>query len=61
MKNAKPGTAAFREALRDAIEGVREVIGTHGVYAMSASDHNGVDNRARVVVRVDKGQWRLVK
>ena len=60
MKKAKPGTPEFRQSLRDAIESVQEVVGTHGVYSMSATDHNGVDKRARVVVRVDNGRWRLI-
>ena len=59
MKRAKPGTAEFRQSLRDAIESVHEVVGTHGVYSMSPTDHNGVDKRARVVVRVENGRWRL--
>lgn len=58
---AKPGTPQFRQALRDAIEGSKEVVGTHAVYNMSASNHNGVDQRARVLVRVEGGQWKLLK
>ena len=61
LKKAKPGTPEFREALRDALEGAKDIIGTHGVYNMSASDHNGLDARARVLVHVDNGQWRLMK
>lgn len=61
LKTAKPGTPEFREALRTALEGVKNVIGTHGVYNMSASNHNGLDERARVLVQVDNGQWRLMK
>jgi branched-chain amino acid transport system substrate-binding protein len=58
---AKPGTPQFRQALRDALEASKEVVGTHAVYTMSASDHNGVDQRARVLVRVEGGQWKLLK
>ncbi len=58
---AKAGTPQFRQALRDALEGSKEVVGTHAVYNMSASDHNGVDQRARVLVRVEGGQWKLLK
>lgn len=59
LKSASPGTPAFRSALRDALEQVREVVGTHGIYSMSAADHNGLDERARVLVRVDGGAWKL--
>jgi branched-chain amino acid transport system substrate-binding protein len=61
LKTAKPGTPAFRQALRDAIESAKEVKGTHAVYSMSPSDHYGVDKRARVLVRVENGEWKLLK
>lgn len=61
MKKAKPGTPEFRQALRDALEASKDVVGTHGVYSMTSSDHAGVDNRARVLVRVDNGDWKLVR
>ncbi|UCE30156.1 MAG: ABC transporter substrate-binding protein [Burkholderiales bacterium] len=61
LKKAQPGTPDFRAALRDALENVREVVGTHGVYNLSPSDHNGLDERARVLVHVQNGEWRLMK
>lgn len=60
-KKAKPGTPEFRAALRDALENVRNVVGAHGVYNLTPADHNGLDERARVLVRVEKGVWRLMK
>ncbi|MEC4722081.1 ABC transporter substrate-binding protein [Noviherbaspirillum sp. CPCC 100848] len=60
LKKAKPGTPEFRQALRDALETNREVVGTHGVFNMNANDHFGHDARARVLVRVEKGDWKLV-
>jgi branched-chain amino acid transport system substrate-binding protein len=61
MKKAKPGTQEFREALRGALENVKNVVGTHGVYNMDPKTHNGLDERARVLVQVQNGAWRLVK
>jgi branched-chain amino acid transport system substrate-binding protein len=61
LKKAKPGTAEFREALRASLESVRNVVGTHGVYNMNTQTHNGLDERARVVVVVDNGAWHLMK
>ena len=61
LKKARPGTAEFREALRASLETVQNVIGTHGVYSMSAANHNGLDERARVLVHVENGAWRLMK
>jgi len=60
-KKATPGTAEFRAALRDALENLREVVGTHAVYSMSPTDHNGVDQRSRVMVQVENGNWRLAR
>lgn len=56
-KGAQPGTPAFRAALRDALEGAKEVAGAHGIFSMSANDHNGLDQRGRVMVRIEKGGW----
>jgi branched-chain amino acid transport system substrate-binding protein len=60
LKVAKPGTEAFRLALRDALEQEREVVGCQGVFNMSAQNHNGMDERARVLVQVKDGRFRLV-
>jgi branched-chain amino acid transport system substrate-binding protein len=56
-KNVQPGTPAFRAALRDALEGAKEVAGAHGIFNMSANDHNGLDQRGRVMVKIQKGAW----
>ena len=61
LKKGKPGTPEFREALRSSLEGVKNVVGTHGVYNMNAQTHNGLDERARVVVQVENGAWHLMK
>ncbi len=58
LKKARPGTPEFRAALRDAIEQVRELPGAHGIFSLSAADHLGLDQRARVMVRIDKGTWK---
>ena len=59
MKKAKPGTPEFRAALRDAIEGLKDFVGSEGVYNMSAADHNGVDARSQVMVKIENGGWKL--
>jgi branched-chain amino acid transport system substrate-binding protein len=56
----EPGTPAFRESLRDAIFSAKEVVGTHGVYNFKPGNLYGVDERARVIVKLDNGQWKLV-
>jgi branched-chain amino acid transport system substrate-binding protein len=60
LKVAKPGTEAFRTALRDALEEQHEVVGCQGVFNMSPTNHNGMDERARVLVTVKDGKFRLL-
>ena len=60
IKAGKPGTEAFRVALRDAIENEREVVGCQGVFNMSPTNHNGMDERARVLVVVKDGKFQLL-
>ena len=61
LKKAKPGTKEFRVALRDALENTKELVATHGVFTMTPSEHNGLDNRARTMIRIDNGKWVLAK
>lgn len=58
LKKAKPGTAEFRAALRDALESLQEISGAHGIFSMSANDHLGLDQRARVMVKIENGTWK---
>jgi branched-chain amino acid transport system substrate-binding protein len=55
----EPGTPEFRAALRDAIFSGKEVVGTHGVYNFRPGHLYGVDKRARVIVKLENGQWKL--
>ena len=62
LKHAKPeDTVAFRAALRDALEGLKNVAGADGIYSMSPTDHNGLDDRAVVLTRIENGTWKLMK
>ncbi|MGE4370400.1 MAG: ABC transporter substrate-binding protein [Burkholderiaceae bacterium] len=54
---AKPGSVEFRQALRDAIEQVKNLSASQGVFNMSPTDHSGLDERARVMVKVVDGKW----
>jgi branched-chain amino acid transport system substrate-binding protein len=59
LKKAQPGTPAFREALRTAIENVKGLRGAMAVHTFSPSDHSGVDQLGMAVVRVENGSWKL--
>jgi branched-chain amino acid transport system substrate-binding protein len=58
LKKAQPGTPAFRAAMRDALEQVKELPGAHGIFNMSTTDHLGLDQRARVMVKIENGAWK---
>lgn len=60
-QKAKPGTAEFRQALRDALEETKGIAGAQGVYTMNATDHAGSDKRAVVLLRIKDGAWVLNK
>ena len=60
LKSAKPGTPEFRSAMRDALEGAHGLNVTQGVMDMSPTYHNGFDNRARVMVTIKDGGWKLL-
>ena len=60
LKKAQPGTPEFRSALRDALEQLKEVPGAHGIFTLSPTDHLGLDQRARVMVRIENGAWKYV-
>jgi branched-chain amino acid transport system substrate-binding protein len=60
-KKGKPGTQEFRTALRDALEGTKDLPMSQGVVTMTAQDHSGFDHRGRVLLTVKDGKWLLVK
>ncbi len=60
LKKAQPGTAEFRAALRDALEQIKDMPGAHGIFSMSATDHLGLDQRARVMVKIENGTWKYL-
>ncbi len=61
LKKAKPGTVEFRRALRDALESTKNVAGAHGIFNLTPNDHQGFDQRARVMVTIENGTWKLLK
>jgi branched-chain amino acid transport system substrate-binding protein len=61
LKSGKPGSVEFRTALRDAIEHTKELVGAQGVFNMSPANHGGMDERARVMVTVEGGRFKLLR
>jgi branched-chain amino acid transport system substrate-binding protein len=59
LKGGEPGTKAFRTALRNALEATKNLTVSNGVVNMSKNDHLGLDQRARVIVKIVNGAWQL--
>lgn len=62
LKQAMPSdTAAFRKALRDALEGLKAVPAAGGIYTMAPDNHNGLNELGVVLVKIVDGDWQLEK
>ena len=59
LRKGQPGSREFREALRDALEDIRGVVGSSGVYSMSPTDHVGLDAKSLYIAQVRNGRWTL--
>jgi branched-chain amino acid transport system substrate-binding protein len=61
LQKAQPGTQAFRLALKQALEGIKELPASQGVISYTPTDHYGMDQRARVLAIVQGGAWRYLR
>ena len=61
LKKGKPGTVEFRRALRDELEATKNLPGAHGIFNLTPNDHQGFDQRARVMVTIENNTWKLIK
>ncbi len=55
----KAGDQPTREKVRDAIEGLRGIVGTAGIFNFSPQDHNGLDEGAFEMLTVKDGKFAL--
>ncbi|SFV11427.1 ABC transporter substrate-binding protein [Pseudoduganella namucuonensis] len=60
LAKKQPGTAEFRVALHDAVTSTKELVGTQGVYNFRRDSRFGSDERAVVMVKLEKGQWKYL-
>ena len=60
LKKGKPGTEAFRTALRESMESQKEIVGCQGVFNITTANHNGLDKRARELITIKDGKFRLL-
>ncbi|MBB5392332.1 MULTISPECIES: ABC transporter substrate-binding protein [unclassified Herbaspirillum] len=58
LKKAKPGTPAFRAALKDALENSGNIQISQGTLHYSAKDHFGLGDDARIMLTIQNGNWK---
>jgi branched-chain amino acid transport system substrate-binding protein len=61
LQKAQPGTEEFRAAFNAAMQTTNDIVGTHAVYNFKPGGFYGVDQRARVLVQLQKGKWMLLQ
>jgi branched-chain amino acid transport system substrate-binding protein len=59
MKKAKPGSAEFRAALRDAMETMGRTTFAHGIMNWTAADHWGYTMETGVMTKVVDGKFKV--
>jgi len=52
--------SADPQAIRDALETIQGYVGTAGIFNLSPKDHNGLDQTAFEMVKIEKGDWKIV-
>lgn len=58
LKKGKPGTPAFRAALKEALETVGPITITQGVMNFSPTDHFGLGSNSRMMLTIENGNWK---
>ena len=59
--NAIEKAGTDKEAVRSAIENLKGVVGTGGVFNFSAEDHNGLDINAFEMFTVKNGKFAVLE
>jgi branched-chain amino acid transport system substrate-binding protein len=61
VKAIEMAKSADPQAIRDALEKIQGYVGTAGIFNLSPKDHNGLDQTAFEMVKIEKGDWKIVK
>jgi branched-chain amino acid transport system substrate-binding protein len=61
VSNAMKKAGANNEKLREAIEATKGYVGVSGIYNLTPEDHNGLGTDSMVMVRIEKGQWKMME
>ena len=59
LKKAKPGTPAFRAALKEATETMGRTVVAHGVLNYTRDNHWGFTTETGVILKVVNGDWKV--
>ncbi len=54
------GSDGDREKIRSGLEKIQNHVGVTGVFNFSPEDHNGLSSDAFVMVKIEKGEWKLL-
>ena len=57
LKAGKPGTAEFREGIRQALLSEKDMAASQGVYNFTEKDRYGLDDRSRIILTVKDGKY----
>lgn len=61
LKNAMEKGGFAPDAIRDQLEKTKKIAGIGGTFSYSPQDHAGLTSDAFVLVKVEKGDWKLIK
>ena len=61
VANAMKKAGTDNEKLREAIEATKGYVGVSGIYNITPEDHNGLGLDSMVLVRIEKGQWKMIE
>jgi branched-chain amino acid transport system substrate-binding protein len=61
VSNALKKAGTNNEKLRQAIEATKGYIGVSGIYNLTPEDHNGLGMDSMIMVRIEKGQWKMIE
>jgi len=61
VSNALKKAGTNNEKLREAIEATKGYVGVSGIYNLTPQDHNGLGLDSMVMVRIEKGQWKMLE
>lgn len=61
VKAVEAGKSTDSKSIRDNLEKITNYVGVSGVYNFSAEDHNGLDETAFEMIKIENGDWALLK